>query len=136
MSKPSKTATCSGVESLIDYIEAARDRPFAWGSHDCLHFAIGAMSAQTGKTYPLPDYGCPTGALRLARRRDFLKELDQHFRRCDHVPPPGSLVAVKEDGPTGHRLGVVVSDRAAYVSPNGLVFARLQPDTDLYWTLP
>lgn len=136
MSRLSKTANCSGAASLHEYIEASRARPFAWGSHDCLHFAIGAMSAQTGKTYPLPDYGCPTGALRLARRRDFLKELDQHFRRCDHVPPPGSLVAVKEDGPTGHRLGVVVSDRAAYVSPNGLVFARLQPDTDLYWTLP
>lgn len=94
------------------------------------------MSAQTGRAYPLPSYRSPAGALRAARRTDLIAELDRHFRRCAHVPPPGALVAVREDGPTGYRLGVVVSDKAAYVSPNGLVFARLQPDTDLYWTLP
>jgi hypothetical protein len=136
LSKPSKTERYSGADSLNDYLDAARDRPFVWGSHDCLHFAVGAMTAQTGQTYVLPSYGCPTSALRAARRTDLLAALDWHFRRCAHVPPPGSLVAVKENGPLGYRLGVVVSDKAAYVSPNGLVFDRLQPDTDLYWTLP
>jgi hypothetical protein len=133
---PCRTATCSGVEILSDYLTRVRSHPFAWGSHDCLHFAIGAMTAQTGVTYPLPAYDSPAGALRLARRMDLIGTLDRTFRRCPHVPPPGSLVAVKEDGPTGYRLGVVVSDKAAFVSPNGLAFARLQPSTDLYWTLP
>ena len=136
MSKPCKIERYSGAANLAEYIEAARDTPFEWGSHDCLHFAIGAASMQTGRRYPLPRYSTACGAARLAQRLRLLEHLDRTFWRCPHVPPPGSLVAVKEDGPTGYRLGVVVSDKAAFVSPNGLAFARLQPSTDLYWTLP
>jgi len=136
LSRLSKTATCSGADSLSEYLDRVRDQPFTWGSHDCLHFALGAVTAQTGQPYDIPAYGCPKGALRVHLRVGLVKALDNLFCRCAHIPPPGSLVAVKEKGPIGYRLGVVVSDKAAYVSPNGLVFARLQPDTDLYWTLP
>lgn len=137
MSKPSKTATCSGAAShLSEYLDRVRDQPFAWGAHDCLHFALKAMSAQTGKTYETPSYSDAVGAVRVSQQINIVDEMDRLFCRCPHVPPPGSLVAAKENTPIGRRLGVVVSDRAAYVSPNGLVFARLQPDTDLYWTLP
>jgi hypothetical protein len=82
-----------------------------------------------------PRYSTACGAARLALRLNLLAHLDRTFWRCAHVPPPGSLVAVREDGPTGYRLGVVISDRAAFVSPNGLVFDRLQPETDLYWVV-
>jgi len=133
LSKLSKIDLSSGAERLNDYLEGVRHTPFAWGSHDCLRFVLGAVEAQTGRAYALPVYADPAGAARAARGRDILAELDQAFRRCAHVPPPGSIVAVKERGPLGYRLGVVVSDRAAFVSPSGLIFDTLQPETDLYW---
>jgi len=135
LSKPCRTEKSSGADSLHEYIEAARHKPFAWGSHDCLRFAIGAVTVQTGREYPLPWYATPYGAARMARKVNLLKRLDKAFWRCPHVPPPGSLVAVQEDGPAGYRLGVVISDKAAFVSPSGLIFDRLHPETDLYWVV-
>lgn len=135
MSRPCKTGKSSGADSLREYIEAARHKPFVWGEHDCLHFAIGAATVQTGISYTLPYYCTEYGAARRARSMDLIAELDRTFWRCPHVPPPGSLVAIREDGPSGWRLGVVISDKAAFVSPNGLVFDRLRPETDLYWVV-
>jgi hypothetical protein len=106
-----------------------------WGEHDCVHFAVRAASAQTGRDYPLPSYTGLKGAIRTAREHNLLAELDQHFTPCPHVPPRGSIVATKASDFLGFRLGVVVSDKAAYVSPNGLIFARLRPHTDRYWTV-
>jgi len=126
----------SAVASRLHaYLDAWRDRPFAWGPHDCFHFAMGAASAQTGDVYDLPHYTSVRGAVEASREATLLQRVDQYFARCTHVPPPGSLVAVQEDGPIGYRLGVVVSDKAAFVSPNGLVFARLHPKTDIYWVV-
>jgi hypothetical protein len=133
LSKLSRTDRSYGAERLSEYLEAVRHAPFAWGSHDCLGFVLGAVEAQTGKVYDIPAYSDPASAARVARGRNLLAELDTAFRRCAHVPPPGSIVAVEERGPLGYRLGIAVSDRAAFVSPSGLVFDRLQPETDLYW---
>lgn len=35
-------------KSLGAYIEAARDRPFEWGQHDCILFAAAAVEAMAG----------------------------------------------------------------------------------------
>jgi hypothetical protein len=133
LSKLSRTARFSGAVNLTDFIEAARRRPFVWGVHDCVHFAVAAATAQTGKTYPLPKYVGLRGAMRAAKEHNFLAEMDEHFTPCPCVPPPGSIVATKTSDFLGFRLGVVVSDKAAYVSPSGLLFARLRPATDRYW---
>jgi hypothetical protein len=123
--------------SLAEYLAEVRDAPFEWGAHDCVLFVKGAVEAQTGHVYLTPDYEGLRGALVLARRLRIVAELDRLFTRCPHVPPPGSIVAVTDpDNPAiGYRLGIVVSHKAAFVSPSGLVFARLQPATDLYWTV-
>jgi hypothetical protein len=135
LSRVCKTANCSGAASLSDYLASVRDKPFEWGVHDCVQFARGAAEAQTGVTFLLPEYKGLRGALAVCRRVCLIAELDKLFTRCAHVPPVGSIVAVQdtEREGIGYRLGVVVSDRAAFVSPNGLVFAKLRPDTDLYW---
>jgi len=135
LSKLSKTENCSGADSLNSYLESVRNKPFEWGVHDCLHFAIGAAEAQTGAEFPLPKYEGIKGAIALCKRLCLVSELDKRFARCGHVPPVGSIVAVRdtEREAIGYRLGVVVSDKAAFVSPKGLVFAKLRPETDLYW---
>lgn len=138
MSRPFKTRNSSGAARLNDYIEAARTRRFAWGEHDCVHFVRGHIEAQTGESIPLPAYQGKRAALALLDAYDPFVALDARFPRCVHVPPRGSIVArqAPDQRPLGYILGIVVSDRAAFVSPSGLVFARLTPETDIYWTLP
>lgn len=41
-------------ERLSAYIVASLPRPHAWGSHDCVTFARGAVQAVTGGTIDLP----------------------------------------------------------------------------------
>lgn len=41
-------------ERLAEYVEAARDIPFAWGLHDCGTFAVGAIEAVTGTRHQIP----------------------------------------------------------------------------------
>lgn len=135
MSKACKTVSCSGAASLNDYLASVRDRPFEWGVHDCVQFARGAAEAQTGAKFPLPEYSGLRGAMALCKRVCLVTELDKRFARCKHVPPVGSIVAVQDGDGIGLRLGVVVSDKAAFVSPSGLVFVKLQPATDIYWTV-
>lgn len=130
-----KTVKSSGAARLADFIEAVRHRPFEWGVHDCLHFPLRAVEAQTGIWHAPPAYASPKEALRHARHINIVTEFDTRFRRCPHVPPAGSLVVTPTDDGLNWRGGVVVSDRAAYVSPSGLVFARLRPDIELYWTV-
>jgi hypothetical protein len=125
------------VSDLHAYLAQVRHRPFEWGVHDCVIFARDAVAAYTGQVHALPVYANIREAVVAARTLNIVEELDRRFVRCRHVPPVGSLVAVADpDAPgIGHRLGVVVSDKAAFVSPSGLTFARLRPDTDLYWTV-
>lgn len=130
-----KTAKYSGAARLADYIEQVRFKPFEWGVHDCLHFPLRAVEVQTGEWHEPPVYASPKEALRHAKTIDIVAEFDARFTRCPHVPPKGSLVVTPVEEGLRWRGGVVVGDRAAYVSPTGLVFARLQPDKELYWTL-
>lgn len=126
---------CSGAASLNEYLARVRDKPFEWGVHDCVQFARKAAEAQTGAQFPLPEYSGLRGALALFKRICLVSELDKRFQRCAHVPPVGSIVAAQdtEREAIGYRLGVVVSDKAAFVSPIGLVFVKLWPETDMYW---
>jgi len=130
-----KTEKSSGAARLTEYLEEGRHRPFEWGVHDCLHFSLRAVEAQTGVWHSPPTYTSPKEALRQVRHMDVVAEFDARFSRCPHVPPLGSLVVTPTDDGLRWRAGVVVSDRAAFVSPSGLVFARLRPDIELYWTV-
>jgi hypothetical protein len=133
--KVCKTENCSGEDSLNKYLESVRHKPFEWGVHDCVQFTKGAVKAQTNRDIDLPHYSSIRGAISLCKTICLVSELDKMFDRCNHIPPIGSIVAVGDTyrTSTGPRLGVVVSDKAAFVSPNGLVFSKLRPETDLYW---
>lgn len=136
---------------LSEYIDECRDRPFAWGKHDCLTFANNCAKAQICDG-PFDDlvggYDCQTSALYRLRKRakelgyntsatiidalsDRLKPLQTDY------PPRGSIVARKSDGETlvmGYMLGVVMRRHSAFVGPSGLIF--IDRDTsDLYWSV-
>jgi hypothetical protein len=133
LSKACKTKNSSGAASLNDYLASVRDKPFEWGVHDCAHFTLGAVEAQTGVRHDPPEYSNARGAFACFVKQRMSDWFDERFERCAHVPPVGSIVVIKCDDAITQRAGVVVSDKAAFVSPSGLVFAKLRPETDLYW---
>lgn len=55
-------------ERLAEYVHQHRGTPFAWGGHDCVRFAAGAVQAMTG-CQPLPtEWSDRTSAARALRR--------------------------------------------------------------------
>ena len=133
MSKACKTKNYSGAANLNEYLALARDKPFEWGVHDCAHFTLGAVEVQTGARYEPPKYSSAAQAFSCFVKQSMSDWFDERFERCVHVPPVGSIAVVKCDDAITQRAGIVVSDKAAFVSPSGLVFAKLRPETDLYW---
>ena len=135
MSKVYKTKNYSGADNLSKYIEDVRDKPFEWGVHDCAHFTLGAVEAQTGIKYEPPKYSNAREAFACFVEQSMISWFDERFTRCPHIPPVGSIVITRCSEAITQRTGIVVSDKAAFVSPTGLVFIKLNPDKDVYWSL-
>jgi hypothetical protein len=55
--------------ALADYLAAAADRPFEWGTNDCVVFAADAVRAQTGADplKGLPNWRSKVGAARALK---------------------------------------------------------------------
>lgn len=54
-------------ERLAAYIQSVQDKPFAWGTHDCAHFARGAVHAMTGLVPDAPVFGAYSSAAAASR---------------------------------------------------------------------
>lgn len=67
---------------LAAYLEEVRDRPFAYGSHDCALFVAGAVEAMTGKDL----------AANYRDRYDSLKAGLKLLTQGDHVALVGRLL--------------------------------------------
>lgn len=63
---------------LADYITAHLGRPFAWGEHDCVLFAVGWLEIATGRDY-LTQYKPWSSAFEAARKVANLGGLDALF---------------------------------------------------------
>lgn len=139
MSRPYSSESSFGAERrqrLIEYLSKVSKTPFQWGVHDCAHFALGAVYAQTGQWHDPPYYTNAREAFECFCRQSISEWFDERFPRCDCVPPVGSIVVSPSDDAIIERAGVVVSDKAAFVCSAGLVFDRLSPGVDKYWRLP
>lgn len=55
-------------ERLADYLAAMRPHRFAWGTHDCVRFAAGAVHAITGQEPTALQWQGAGDAARLLRR--------------------------------------------------------------------
>lgn len=108
-------------------------RAFAWGSHDCGHFAAGWL-VRLG--YPDPLTGFPTwasafGAARVMRDRGgFYPTVAERMADlgCPVIPPltagRGDLVLLQIDAQR-QALGVVIDARAVAPGPMGITFFPL-----------
>lgn len=64
--------------TLADYITSNLGRPFKWGEHDCVLFAVGWLEHATGRDY-LTQHKPWTTALEAARKVADLGGLDAMF---------------------------------------------------------
>ncbi len=110
-------------ERMNAVIEEARDKPFAWGEHDCCLFAADVVQAITGKDYAKEyrgKYKTMRGAYKLLKKKPLAKVLDSRFKRTpfpnrgDVVLIPGSMVGSVQDA-----LGICIGVKVALVSEGG-----------------
>lgn len=118
---------------LLDVVEAARPRAFAWGQHDCVTFTAECVTAITG-TDPLadlPPWSSATGAMRTIEAVGGLEAaLTERFG--DPIAPAfaqrGDLGLLEADRSpiTGVTLAVCVGEW--WVAPAQRGLARLPLD--------
>lgn len=122
-------------EILADEIQAARGRPFQWGTHDCCAFAARVVHALTGVDFmgAFPAYDNAAGARRIITVCDGLEAM---VTQClgEPVAPLCAqrgdvcLVALPTPGEHGaHALGICDGARVVLACPPaGIVQAPLK----------
>lgn len=113
---------------LDSLIAEARNRPFAWGAHDCGTFAAEVVNALTGQVLPLPKgYRTARGAALAMRRKTGSSHMTgaASFFLGDPLASPllaqrGDVVMHKEQA-----LGVCVGAQAMCLTETGLVSVNI-----------
>jgi len=132
-------------EKRLDcFVESVRHKQFEWSKNDCLSFVGGCLEAQTGEN-KINDwsgnYSTRWGAFLNYRRKlnqfgfdSIIDALDAKFQRQDlKLPPRGSIVLRRQKTAVmSFVFGIVLSEYAAFVGSDGLVFTLIDDD-DLFW---
>ena len=135
----------TSVAAFLAYVERVRSHPFVWGRHDCMTFANAAVTAYRGRGFADDwvnaystenEASSHAAALLLAMGAgNVVEAVDRRLDRSRSlIPPRASVVARPSDGVLGYGFGVMVSDRAAFVGPRGLVMLKVRP-TDICWSV-
>lgn len=116
---------------LIAAIEAARDRPFRWGRHDCATFAFDLRRDLTGgfdvAALWRGRYSTARGAHRVMRRLGWSsleaagRDLLGHPLASVPLAQRGDLVLAD----TGLGFGICLGAKAAGMTPGGLILVPL-----------
>lgn len=116
---------------LAQAVEAARDLPFAWGSHDCATWAFDVVrDLSGGADYAAQWRGRYTTALgshRILRKLGWAS-LEAGGRALLGDPLATPLLAQRGDmvlGGADPAFGICIGARAAFVGPEGLTFVPL-----------
>jgi hypothetical protein len=116
---------------LAEAIEAARDRPFRWGRHDCATFAFDLRREIAGghdvAALWRGRYTTARGALRVMRRLGW-SSLEAAGRDLLGEPLPSVHLAQRGDlvlADSGLGFGVCLGARAAGIAPSGLVLVSI-----------
>ncbi len=116
---------------LAEAIEAARDRPFCWGRHDCAIWAFDLRRDLAGgfdvSALWRGRYTTARGAVRVMRRLGW-SSLEMAGRDLLGEPLPSVQLAQRGDlvlANTGLGFGVCLGARAAGIAPEGLVLVPL-----------
>ena len=118
---------------LADQIEAARERPFSWGEHDCATFAFNVRAAITGVDDAAiwrGRYKTELGGARFMKRNGWAT-LEQGANEVLGPALPAVLLAQRGDivltiSTNGQSLGVCCGGKAAFVDQDGLKFWPLK----------
>ena len=113
---------------LAVWLAACRQRPFAWGRHDCALFIADAVEAMTGEDLAAGwrgRYSTALGARRVLRRAGHDSPLDVVAAALPEVLPaaalPGDVAAIpaetEGDWPA---LGIVQGAQVYVLRPEGL----------------
>lgn len=132
--------------SLAKFVGSVLEKPFAWGSHDCITFANNAAIAQTGKGFAdefIGRHKTARGAylayqrfLRKSGYGDLIEGFDDRLSRVKtSYPPRGCIIASpskKDDDVLPWIFGVSVGRDLAFVGENKLVYYP-QSSSMIYW---
>ena len=116
---------------LAAAIDAARDRPFRWGEHDCAIWAFDLRRDLTGGDDVAAlwrgRYRTARGAVRVMRRLGW-QSLEDAGRDLLGEPLPSVHLAQRGDlvlANTSLGFGICLGARAAGIAPSGLVLVPL-----------
>lgn len=118
-----------GWESVLaGAVEAARERPFAWGQHDCATWAFDVRAAITGIARPAWSYTTEAGGRRWMKRQGWNGFAEAATAILgDPVPvltaQRGDIVLMEG------AFGVCLGAQVAFVAPVGLTFRPLRACT-------
>lgn len=119
-------------QRLRAYMAATVGRPFAWGTHDCLMFAAGAVEAQTGVDPAARwrgKYRSQRGAEALLKRLGHADALAAVASHLPEIPQAwahvGDLASVEVAGIIG--VGVVMGPHVVVLRADGHGIVTLQP---------
>lgn len=114
-------------EILAAKIEAARNTPFSWGTHDCCMFSADVVLAMTGTDYAEEfrgKYTTATGATKALKKYglgSIENSLTVKFGEPVHPFKAGRGDVVLADMPTGKALGICLGEKAAFAGKDGMV---------------
>ncbi len=119
-------------ERLAELLEVSRTKPFIWGQHDCVQFALSVLKAVDARDWSQishTPYRSARKAKRVLQEMGFesAQELAQAVLGPAYTPlseaKRGDLAAVPT--PFGPALGVVVGAQVAAPGKSGLVLTPL-----------
>lgn len=118
-------------ELLLDAVEAARSKPFAWGQHDCCTFAADCVQAMTGVDLMAEFRGRYTsakGAVKVVAKAGHAALADAWCAALAEIAPlaaqRGDVVMFETD--EGLAVGVVTGTQAVAAGPDGVTFVPLE----------
>lgn len=124
--------------ALAQAIEAARSRPFAWGTHDCASWVFDLRRDLTGSADVAAlwrgRYRTQRGAALVMRRLGWAS-LEEGARALLGAPLPSLRLAQRGDillSADGAALGICLGARAAFLGSEGLTFVPIT-DCSLAW---
>ena len=135
--------TQGSINALNEYLAEICDKPFVWGSNDCLTFTNDAWRRMHGfgwadswlKRYVVD--GNPMGREALKKEFGFSSieaAIDERLVRAGKFPPRGALVTTKKARKwvTGVALGICTGQHAAFLDRVGTIYLSLN-DIDQSW---
>ncbi len=122
------------MQKVYAAVEAARDKPYVIGQHDCALFVVGIVKEMTGRDYSdkfKGKYKTMKGSLKVIRRlAGPVGTLEQAVTNILSINPlrvswamRGSPVLYIED--EQEHLGICLGDKAAVLHEEGLKFIPL-----------